>query len=158
VDKPDSKIYSFDISATELCTYTLPLDDIKAGSSQSFYILADQGKLWIANRGNQRIYRLDSSDNQATFWQIPDPAARPVGIALDGQGGLWWADEGLGALARLDLNTTPNQMIRYDLPNPAKPNMILVQDNAVWYTAAANGSPGYLGVYTLSRPAGRSAL
>ena len=139
-----SKIYSYEIASTELCTYTLPLDGSRDGSSQSFYILSHQDTLWIANRGEQKIYRLDPTLNQATWWQIPDSASRPVGIAFDGQGNLWWADDGLGALARLEPAT--DVMTRFNLPNTTRPKMILPFGGVVWYTAVVKGSPGYLGV------------
>ncbi len=138
-----SKIYRFDVNSTELCTYTLPLDATHDGSSQSNYILADQNKLWIANRGEQRIYRLDPALNQATWWQIPSSASRPVGIALDGQGNLWWADEGLNALASLNPNT--NIMTRYNLPHAAAPKMLALNSGLVWYTASAIGAAGVPG-------------
>lgn len=134
-----SEIYRFDTSTTELCTYTLPLD----GSSQSYYILSEQNQLWFANRGLQRIYRLNSSTDQATWWQITDANSRPSGIALDTQGNLWWADEGLGALAKL--NPATNIMTRYNLPDPAQPQMIVLHNDVVWYTAAAAGGVGYFG-------------
>lgn len=140
----NSKIYSFDIPSSELCIYSLPREGGLSGSSQSFYILSDQGKLWIANRGEQKIYRLDPAQNQATWWKIPFPSSRPVGIALDGNGNLWWADEGLGALARLDPGK--NEMTRYNLSNTAKPKLIVLINGAVWYTAANPGSTGNLGV------------
>jgi streptogramin lyase len=148
----ESKIYRFDVNSTQLCTYTLPLDATHDGSSQSNYILADQNKLWIANRGEQRIYRIDPSLNQATWWQIPSSASRPVGIALDGQGNLWWADEGLNALASLNPNTSI--MIRYNLPHAAAPKMLALNSGLVWYTASAIGTPGYLGALTPGQATG----
>lgn len=139
-----SKIYSFAPLSSELCTYTLPED-----GSLSDYILYNQDQLWFANHKFQMIYNLDISEDpvQATWWQIPYADSLPVGIALDSLGNLWWADSGLGALAKLDPQT--NIMTHYDLPNASKPKMLTVQNNAVWYTAwyspTSAAAPGYFG-------------
>ena len=152
----DSNVYSFKISTTELCTHTLTIDGSTQASSQSYYILFDEDKLWIADRGDQRIFRLDPALNQATWWQIPDSAARPVGIAIDDQGNFWWGDEGLGALARLDPLT--NEMVRYDLPYTAKPKEIVPEGSAVWYTAQKSVQPGTYGALFPGNTHGSTAV
>jgi virginiamycin B lyase len=152
----DSNVYSFKISSTELCTHTLTIDGSTPTSSQSFYILPDGDKFWIADRGHQRIFRLDPAQNQATWWQIPDSSARPVGIAIDNQGNFWWGDEGLGALARLDPQT--DEMTRYDLPYTARPQVIALKDQDVWYTAAQKDQPGTYGVLFPGNASGTTSV
>jgi streptogramin lyase len=131
-------LYRFDPSASELCTYTLPT------SSRSYYILHDQGQLWLRNWDLYRIYQIDVASNQVNWWQweLGPSNAEPAGLALDGGGNLWWADPGLGALARLEPDL--DQLTTYVLPVGTVPRMLEIGRRGVWYTEAVSGTAGLL--------------
>jgi streptogramin lyase len=130
-----SKLYSFDATATELCTYTLPF------GSYSQYVLYDAGRLWLGHAGLGRIYRVDPSAGQAVWWPISSES-NPRDLALDDQGNLWWADQGLHALARLEPNTS--RVTTYTLPLGTTPQMIEMEGGRVWYTESVSETFGLL--------------
>jgi uncharacterized repeat protein (TIGR01451 family) len=131
-----SHLFSFELKNTELCTYT-----ISSGSSYSYYILEDNGDLWLGNWGMKRIYRVRPSSMQAAWWDLSD-VSLPNDLALDLEGHLWWTDQGLNALARLDPET--NQVVTYTLPSGNFPQMVEIQDNRIWYTESGDGTFGSL--------------
>jgi streptogramin lyase len=133
-----ANLYRFDPAATELCTYTLP------AQSRSYYILHDAGRLWLRNWDEYRIYRVDLGSSQATWWQwaLGPSSAEPAGLELDGGGSLWWADAGMGALARLDPDL--DQMTTYTLPAGTTPRMLEVGPDGVWYSESDLGTVGLL--------------
>jgi len=94
--------------------------------------------VWVGNWSNHRIYRLDASADPAPlrWWQLPE-AARPQGLALDGDGCLWWADPGLHALARL--SPASNQVVTCTLPAGAAPQMLALSGDSLWYTENISG-------------------
>jgi streptogramin lyase len=133
-----SNLYRFDPVATELCTYTLP------SNSRSYYLLHDQGQLWLRNWDQYRIYRLDIASGQADWWQwdLGQSNAEPTGLALDDDGNLWWADAELGALARLEPDL--DRMTVYTLPVGTRPHMLETGPGGVWYTEGVSGTVGLL--------------
>jgi streptogramin lyase len=130
-----SDLYRLDPVSTELCSYTV--------GAWSTYVLHQDGDLWVADWGADRIRRIDP-DGQVTWWAIPWSGARPQGLADDGVGGLWVADRGLAALVRLE--PAENRMTRYDLPLGTLPRSAEVRDGKVWYTEWTLNVPGTVGV------------
>jgi streptogramin lyase len=128
-------LYRLDPASTELCTYTL--------SAWSTYVLHQDGDLWVADWGADKIRHLEPSSGQLQSWAIPWTGARPLGLAGDGAGGLWWADRGLEALVLLE--PALNRMTRYDLPLGTRPRMVEVRDGKVWYTEWTLNVPGTMG-------------
>jgi streptogramin lyase len=98
----------------------------------------------LRNWDRYRIYRIDIASNQASWWEwaLGPSNAEPAGLALDGAGNLWWADPGLGALARLESDT--GQMTSYTLPVGTTPRMLEVGSGGVWYTEGTSGTVGFL--------------
>lgn len=129
-----SNLYRFDPGATQLCTYTISL------GSYSDYLVYDAGYLWFGHWGLGRIYRVDLTAGSAQYWPITD--SEPLGLALDGDGNLWWADEGLAALGRLDPAT--NEVTLFVLPLGTAPKMIAVDGAEVWYTESGARTVGLL--------------
>ena len=132
------RLYSFAPQATELCTYTLP------GGTYSTYIVYQSGALWLGNRFADRIMRFDPLAAQSTWWTIPDNTSWPLGLTVDRQGNVWWADLGLDALARLA--PTTGEMTRFDLPVEAgtNPQMVEIRGDKVWFTGGSAGTVGLL--------------
>ncbi len=135
-----SRLFRFDPIATELCTGTLPTSTGQTSSSQSYYILNDGGFMWIANWHNDNIYRIASETSQVTWWEIQDSESWPKGMALDGTGGLWWADQGLSAISHLD--PLSNMMTSYNLPDGTKPQLLGIAGEGIWFTEEVSGTLG----------------
>jgi uncharacterized repeat protein (TIGR01451 family) len=134
-------VRSFDPTSNELCTY-----DWLGYTSSSYYLVYDQPYLWFINQFAGRIFRLDPSVSpaQLKWWdlaEVPGPWP-PVGLAMDGAGGLWWADAGLQALAHLD--PASDQATQYDLPHGTSPQAVYLLEGRVWYTESDAGTFGAL--------------
>jgi len=121
----------------ELCTYTLP------DGGKCTYIVSSAGYLWLGDWVNGRLLRLRVSDNSLASWSLP-AGSRPFGMALDGEGKLWYADQGLQVLARF--NPNDGRLDSYALPEGGgtAPAMIAVVDGKVWYTEQGLASIGVL--------------
>jgi streptogramin lyase len=132
-----SKLYRFDPDTTEMCAYALP------GGSYSYYLLHDSGYFWLINWFNGRIARFEPAARQVSQWKIDAPSASPLGLALDANGHLWWADSS-AALSRLDPST--DQRTRYALPAGAGSSVEMVEarGSRVWYTESGSGTAGAL--------------
>jgi hypothetical protein len=135
VQESGPDLYRFDPATTEVCTYTL--------QAYSTYVLYEAGDLWLADWGADEIRRLGPS-GQVTSWSIPWSGARPLGLAMDGEANLWWADKGLAALVRLE--PAANRMTRYDLPLGTRPQIADVRAGQVWYTEWTLDEPGTVGI------------
>jgi streptogramin lyase len=131
-------LYRFDPVSTQICTYTLPL------GAYSEYIVYDAGFLWLANWFQDLIYRLDAASNQYVYWEIEGTIVWPLGLGVNAEGDLWWADSGLDRLARLDPAT--DIMTTYDPPEGMDPQMLTVRPEGVWYTEHADGVGGTFGL------------
>lgn len=141
-------VYRFDPVSTQVCTYTLPL------GAYSEYIVHDGGYLWLANWFQDLVYRLDGVNNQYVYWEIEGTSVWPLGLGVDTDGGLWWADTGLDLLARLDPAT--DVMTAYDPPEGTEPQMLAVRPEGVWYTEYTGGVGGTFGLLRPDDAAGAS--
>lgn len=136
------QLYRLDTSAAvaELCTYTVPDD------GQAAYIVRQDGYLWLADHFNARVLRLQVSDNSLTSWTLP-PNSAAFGMAVDAQGGLWYAAMGSPALARLDPGSEPgagDPLAVYSLPGGGSLLMVALLEGEVWYTAQSPAGIGRL--------------
>ncbi len=131
-------VYRFDPVSTQVCTYTLSM------GAYSEYIIYNGGYLWLANYSQDLISQLNPASNQVVYWQITGDSVRPLGLGMDAEGGLWWADSGLDSLARLDPAT--DVMTTYDPPQGTDPRMLAIRPEGVWYTEYTAGVGGTFGL------------
>lgn len=129
--------------AGQLCAFTLPDGGLLSG-----YLAFEDGHLYFGDDFNGRLLRLRVSDNRLEWWGNLPTGASPFGLAVDGQGRLWYADANNASLAVLNPNL--NQLTSYPLPAGSLPAMVAIQGNLVWYTdhnmGSAYGDSGGLGV------------
>ena len=134
-DSSNPTLYRLDPVEASLCTYTLP------GFGASDYILRDGDYLWLSGSFDSTILRLQTSDGSLTWWSLPENSS-PFGMALDAQGNLWYADQGINVLAQL--NPITNELVSYILPSGNYPQMIAIQSGSIWYTEQSLPSIGRL--------------
>lgn len=134
-DAFDPNLHRLTPSSGQLCTYALPDDGF------SDYVLGHDQGLWLGDRVNGRILRLDPGLDQYTAWELP-AGAYPTGMSFDSQGNLWWADLSLAELGRLDPGS--DQLTRYVLPLGHLPQMIAASDGLIYYTGPWEGAFGIL--------------
>lgn len=136
-DANSAFLYRLDPDGAELCTFSLP------SGGMSSYVISDAGYLWLGDWVNEYLLRLQVSDNSLTSWSLPEGSS-PFGMAVDRRGNLWYADQGLNVLARLDPTADADQLASYALPQGTLPAMVTVQGDLVWYTEQYLTSLGLL--------------
>jgi streptogramin lyase len=129
------QVHRFRPGTGEVCTYPVPDD------GYSVSIAAQAGNIWLGDGQQNRILNLDPASNLFTLWQLA-AGAFPRGLTHDGSGDLWWADENLGALARLEPGL--DRLTAYTLPDGTSPKMIAPSSGKVWYTSSVSGTVGVL--------------
>jgi virginiamycin B lyase len=139
-DYTDHLVYRFRPTSRQFCSYAIP------NSGSSDYILARGTDIWLGGFSpNAGIIKLDAETNpttgQFTTWQLPS-GAYPQGMALGDNGELWWADEDLGELGRLD--PASNTVMTYTVPAGGNPEMLRLEGGKVWYTESLSGAIGVL--------------
>ena len=98
-----------------------------------------RGMIWIANRGINKITRIDPDSWEFREYETPSPAAdsRPGAyirrLAVTSDDMIWYADSGRGYLGRLDPDTGEVK----EWPSPSGPRShpyaIEVIDDVLWY-------------------------
>jgi streptogramin lyase len=134
-----SKLYRFtppSVGSTELCTYTLP------GGTWSYYAIYEAGDLWLLNWWKNELVRFTPTTRAVKRWDIGEVSAERQGMAVDGEGHLWWADRPGARLSRLDPEA--NEVASYALPVGTAPQMVEVRDGQIWYSEGDSGTVGIL--------------
>lgn len=127
-DSSNPFLYRLDPNLTQLCIYGLP------GYGSGNYIVRDGDYLWVGDYVDSIMMRLQVSTDQLTWWSLPEGSS-PLGMAVDEQGNIWYADSGLHVISQLDPNS--NQLASYALSGGIQPEMVAVHLNTVWYTEQA---------------------
>lgn len=123
----------------EFCWYSLPV------GGASSYILYDNGRIWLGDWINNRILALDPLQNEFTIWQLPIAAHnRILGLTVDSEHNLWWADHPQDQLGRLKPNTNELTLYKINLPLLG-PRMVYSHRDRIWFTGFTTGSDGYAG-------------
>lgn len=112
-----------DSNPGELCRYTLP------DNGESTYLVVEGNDVLLGDYKNYRLLRLSMDNNKLSWWSLPE-GSYPFGMILDGQGDLWFADNGkIGRFAQVS-----NTLTYYPLPQGDFPMKLTIHDGIVWYT------------------------
>ena len=139
----NAQLIRFTPSERSLCTFS-----VGGGGN---YITSQGNLLWLTDQQTGRLLRFDASNNQLRAWTLPGGWQTPEGLALDGDGRVWWADSGAGLIGRLTPGS--NQVVVVTLPAGSQPVMLAVGTEVMWYTDGGgfaglrrSGAGGRLGV------------
>jgi streptogramin lyase len=135
--EPD--LYRFDPASSQLCIYNYGDPD---GASD--YVLAQGDYIWLGDWINDAIHRLQISSGVLTTWELTYFNPRPVGLAIDDRGNLWWADSSRGVLGRLE--PALDRISIYEPPAGAggTPEMVTSSGKRIWYSDDYSGQVGRL--------------
>ncbi len=134
-DSAEPYLYRLDADAGELCTFSLPQ------SGKLYYLLHQAGYLYAGDDVNDRLLRLKVSDNTLDWWQLPADSSI-LGLTMDGEGDVWYADSVLNLLA--ELVPGENQLSSYPLPQSAEPAMLAAHEGRLWFSSDLDGRIGIL--------------
>jgi YVTN family beta-propeller protein len=107
-------------------------DTLFSGSVPSGIAVDDQS-VWVANHGDNTVYRFSPSTNLPV--STPPVPSGPTAIATGG-GAVWVADGGFDAVSRID----PNSGSTVNTPVGRHPSAIAYGADAVWVTNGADGT------------------
>lgn len=118
-------LYRLDPTQAQLCTFTLSAPGL------IYYIVRDGYFLWMGDYSNAKLFRLNTINDNLTWWQLPAGKA-PYGMAVDADGNLWYTDKKLAELGMLD--PLADELSIYSLPAGTAPAMIAHRLGSIWYT------------------------
>jgi virginiamycin B lyase len=101
-DSPNKRWLSFDTKTHKFINYFLP--EGKIANSNALAINRSNGMIWAGDERNS-IYSLDTKTGQWSFYRAPTPNSGAYGIALDGNGEPWFAEDKVDKMGHLDLKT-----------------------------------------------------
>jgi streptogramin lyase len=112
------------------------------------------GVLWVSERDGNKISRFDpGADPPVDPWtefEIPTEDSQPWGLAVDGNGDVWFAESAADKIGRLELDagTGIATFSEYDeddgLSSGSQPWGVVVGGGAVWFTERAGDRIGKL--------------
>jgi YVTN family beta-propeller protein len=106
------------------------VDSIATGANPDAIALGD-GVLWVTNRGDGTVSRIDLATREA---EVVDVGTAPAGIALDGDR-VWVIDNADGTLVLLDAATGA---VQASVPVGGRPLGLVVTPGVVWVTLSAD--------------------
>lgn len=116
-----------------LDTKTGELTEIETESRPYGIQVAQDGTIWVAYNGANKIGALDPESLEVRYYTIPEPASRVrrLGIASDGM--VWFVNSTMGRIGRL--NPATGEIKEWDSPSgpTSHPYALAVIDDKIWY-------------------------
>jgi len=103
--------------------------------------------IWFTESNTGKVAQITVAGPPYTEYQLPDPAARPIGIALGSDGNMWVTDQGTNSIWRVEqIQVKPHvRFTQYHLTGNAQPEQITNgPDGALWFTEPGINSIGRL--------------
>lgn len=95
--------------------------------------VADDGAVWIAYNGTNKLGRMDPDSLDVQYYEVPDKRTRIRRLDLDREGMVWFVNSSLGKIGRLDPDS--GEVRQWDSPSGADshPYALAVIDDVIWY-------------------------
>ena len=116
-----------------LDTKTGELTEIETESRPYGIQVANDGTVWVAYNGVNKIGALDPESMEVRYYTLPDPASRVRRLGLSSDGMVWFVNSTMGRIGRL--NPATGEIKEWDSPSgPAShPYALAVIDDKIWY-------------------------
>jgi virginiamycin B lyase len=115
---PNRRWLSFDTVGKEFNAFALP--KLKSGnaSGNTMRVRSD-GTVWLCSLEANQIIRLDPKTKEFKVWDVPagvkaGKSANPYGMAIDGANNVWWVENAMAQVGRLNPET--NKIDEYPIP------------------------------------------
>lgn len=109
------------------------LDEIDV-EPRPYGIKVDQdGTLWVAFNGTNKIGALDADSMDIRYFEVPDERTRIRRLDIDSQGIVWFVNSTMGKIGRLDPES--GAIRQWDSPSGplSHPYSMAVIDDVIWY-------------------------
>ena len=95
--------------------------------------VAEDGTVWIAYNGTNKIGAMDPETMEVRYYPIAEPETRIRRLGLDSNGFIWYVNSTMGRIGRLDPQT--GAFKEWDSPSGPKshPYSLAVIDDKIWY-------------------------
>lgn len=95
--------------------------------------VADDGTVWVAYNGTNKIGALDPNSMEVRYYPISDPETRIRRLGLASDGMVWYVNSTMGRIGRLDPAT--GDFKEWDSPSGPRshPYALAVIDDKIWY-------------------------
>lgn len=95
--------------------------------------VADDGTVWIAFNGTNKIGAMDPDTMEVNYYDIPNERTRVRRLDLDSEGMVWFVNSTQGKIGRLDPVT--GDITQWDSPSGASshPYALAVINDVIWY-------------------------
>ncbi len=95
--------------------------------------VAEDGKLWVAYNGTNKLAAMDPETMEIRYYDIPDERTRIRRLGLDSDGQVWFVNSTLGRIGRLDPET--GEVEQWDSPSgpTSHPYSLAVINDKIWY-------------------------
>ncbi len=95
--------------------------------------VAEDGTLWVAYNGTNKLAAVDPETMEIRYYDIPDERTRIRRLGLDSAGKVWFVNSTLGRIGRLDPET--GEVKQWDSPSgpTSHPYSLAVINDKIWY-------------------------
>lgn len=99
--------------------------------------VAEDGTVWVAYNGTNKIGALDPQSMEVRYYTLPDPDSRVRRLGLDSEGTVWFVNSTMGRIGRLD--PASGDVREWDSPSGSgsHPYALAVIDDKIWYNESA---------------------
>ena len=99
--------------------------------------VAEDGTVWVAYNGTNKLGALDPETMEVRYYPISDPETRIRRLGLASDGMVWYVNSTMGRIGRLDPAT--GEFKEWDSPSGPKshPYALAVIDDKIWYNESA---------------------
>lgn len=95
--------------------------------------VADNGTVWVAYNGTNKIGALDPETMEVRYYMLPEPRSRVRRLGLSSDGMVWFVNSTMGRIGRL--NPATGQIKEWDSPSgpTSHPYALAVVNDKIWY-------------------------
>ena len=95
--------------------------------------VADDGTVWVAFNGTNKIGALDPETMEVRYYTLPEPRSRVRRLGLSSDGMVWFVNSSMGRIGRLDPAT--GEIKEWDSPSGPRshPYALAVVNDKIWY-------------------------
>ena len=95
--------------------------------------VAQDGTVWVAHNGTNKLAAVDPETMEITFFDVPDERTRIRRLDIDSNGIIWFVNSSMGRIGRLDPAT--GEIEEWDSPSGPRshPYSMAVINDKIWY-------------------------